>query len=326
MESANHPVSVTVQITERCNLRCTHCAVDSAPDRKPAWTEEMVEQLFDQIGNSQPILDLTGGEPLMAWPILHRFGAEAARRSILWGFTSNGTLMDEQKAQTLKALNVYAVKISLDGLRTSHERVRGPGSFERAVRAIRILRAKDITVGVQTALGMHNISDLPELIQFLDDDDVNTLILFPLMPMGRQAGNTRDVVRGTALRDLVLSVRGQTTRRLRIHMELPQCGSLMHAEEDNVSVRCIVGHMLHFTAGGEAWPCPIYPYRLGTLHDDTVLSLMDHKLQAALRSRDGILGACGSCRSFSKCGGGCRAVAFMSSNNIYAPDPYCWEC
>jgi radical SAM protein with 4Fe4S-binding SPASM domain len=316
--------SVTVQITARCNLLCTHCAVDSSANVTTSWTEAMVLDLFNQLGRHTPILDLTGGEPLLEWDILTSFGRQAALRQMFWGLTTNGTLLTDERIDELVSLNIYGVKVSMDGLAPRHDAVRGSGAFDKAGRAVERLVKKGVRVGVQTAVSRRNQGDIPQLISMLDELGITTLILFPLMPLGRQAGSPDAILSGKALKRFILGLRNVSTRHMHIHMELPHCASLLQESQTDDRAQCGAGYMLHYTAGGEALPCPVFPLSLGNLFDDPIDELMRHSVMKELRSRTGIGPPCSSCESFAQCGGGCRAMAYVFSGDLRGPDPYCW--
>ncbi len=316
--------SVTVQITARCNLLCTHCAVESSAGATTSWSEEMVSELFDQLGQHAPILDLTGGEPLLEWDILTSFGREAAARQMFWGLTTNGTLLTDDRIDELAALSIYGVKVSMDGLAPRHDAVRGAGTFTKAQRAVQRLVKKGVRVGVQTAVSRHNQEDIPQLISTLDDLGITTLILFPLMPLGRQAGSPEAILTGESLKRFILGLRAISTHHMHIHMELPHCASLLQESRTDDRAQCGAGYMLHYTAEGQALPCPVFPLSLGKLLDDPIDKLMQHPVMEALRSRADVGAPCNTCESFAQCGGGCRAMAYLFSGNLRGPDPYCW--
>jgi len=316
--------SVTVQITARCNLLCTHCAVESSANETISWSQEMVSELFRQLGGHTPILDLTGGEPLLAWDILTSFGRQAALREMFWGLTTNGTLLTEDRIHELVSLNVYGVKVSMDGLASRHDAVRGAGTFAKARRAVDLLVKRGVRVGVQTAVSRENQGDIPQLVAMLDDLGINTMILFPLMPLGRQADSPESILSGQSLKRFILDLKDISTHRMRIHMELPHCASLFEEKTTDDRAQCGAGYMLHYTAKGQALPCPVFPLTLGTLFADSIDKLMRHAVMKELRDRAGIGPPCNNCDSFAQCGGGCRAMAYVFSGDLRGPDPYCW--
>lgn len=324
-EEAMLPISISVQITDACNLRCTHCAVYDPHSAGEVWSDAMVHRFFNLLGSRTPILDLTGGEPVVAWHVLTLFGEEAAKRDILWGLTTNGLLLTDDHIEQLLLLNVYGVKVSLDGTRESHEEVRGPGTYDEALATIARLVDRGVRVGVQTAVSWKNEAHISRLIETLDALGVTTHILFPLLPLGRQAAYPQHILPAAELKRFILDLRQIPTRSMRIYCELPETASLVSGPSRNEDARCAVGYMLHFTARGDAFPCPAFPLVIGNIHDHTIDELVAHPALSDLRNRQGIHTPCASCVSFSQCGGGCRAMAWVVYRNLHAADPFCWE-
>lgn len=144
------PVSLNLNLTRRCNLKCRMCEQHRRaagqppglswydPDRElplSAWTA-----LFDQVAAFHPRLYLTGGEPTLyrEFPGLVR---EAKRRGLLVHLQTNGTLLD-QMADLLVTAGVEMVTVSLDGPQEIHDLVRGQaGVFRRSAAGIAALVA-----------------------------------------------------------------------------------------------------------------------------------------------------------------------------------------
>jgi radical SAM protein with 4Fe4S-binding SPASM domain len=142
--SSSLPQEVSMQLTYRCNLRCTHCfqwneqGFFHSYDAKRRRSELDLEIVRDVVETTAPHsakVFLWGGEPLMH----SRFG-EIAR---LLGATprvvnmcTNGLLM-ERNAEHLLAIGPQLnLLISLDGFEEEHEALRGKGSFGRTMRNV----------------------------------------------------------------------------------------------------------------------------------------------------------------------------------------------
>ncbi len=93
------PYLIALNLTKRCNLRCSHCYLD-ATTRASGATDELTTQevyrLLDQMAvvNKHAIVVITGGEPLTRPDIL-----DIARYAVTLGFMvvfgTNGMLIDD---------------------------------------------------------------------------------------------------------------------------------------------------------------------------------------------------------------------------------------
>ncbi len=144
------PVSLSLNLTRRCNLKCWMCEQHRHQSRGSSvlsWYDPARElplavwrNLLKQVAYFRPRLYLTGGEPLL-YPHLPELILEAKKRGLLVHLQTNGTLLD-RAAQELVAAAVEMVTVSLDGPPEIHDRIRGQrGAFRRTREGIAALLA-----------------------------------------------------------------------------------------------------------------------------------------------------------------------------------------
>jgi SynChlorMet cassette radical SAM/SPASM protein ScmE len=167
------PRSVDVEITSRCNLRCRYCYYFDNPSvtYKDLPTDEWLK-FFDELGQCA-VMDVTiqGGEPFIRkdLPVLID---GIVKNQMRFSILSNGTLIDDEIAAYIADTGrCDSVQVSVDGsCSETHDVCRGKGSFEGAIRGIRILRHHDIPVTVRVTIHHYNIHDLENIAHFLLDD------------------------------------------------------------------------------------------------------------------------------------------------------------
>lgn len=131
--------------TLRCNLRCRHCG-SSCEGKSPVreLTTAEVTGILDTIAadfNPRRIfVSITGGEPLLRKD-LFEVVAHMTQLGMRSCIVTNGTLLDEDKARRLWAAGMRTICVSVDGLESDHDAVRGPGSWAKAMAGIRAARA-----------------------------------------------------------------------------------------------------------------------------------------------------------------------------------------
>ncbi len=142
------PVSLSLNLTRRCNLKCRMCEQHRHQSRSSttlSWYDPARElplaawqDLLDQVAYFRPRLYLTGGEPLL-YPHFPELIREAKKRGFLLHLQTNGTLLD-RAADHLVAAGVEMVTVSLDGPVEIHDRIRGQrGAFRRTQEGIAAL-------------------------------------------------------------------------------------------------------------------------------------------------------------------------------------------
>ena len=108
---------------------------------------------------------------LPAAPTLHRQFAEIVRlvcaASYRFGFVSNGSNFSHHYALLIEHREwLDGVTFSLDGAReTTHDRLRGKGSYRQAMRAASICMFKEIPFTLNMVLTAENRSELREMIE-----------------------------------------------------------------------------------------------------------------------------------------------------------------
>lgn len=117
------------ECTLRCNLNCIHCGSDC---KKDSSINDMPAKDFfsaiDQIKNivipNKTMIVLTGGEVLLRKD-LDLIGVNLYRRGFPWGLVTNGMLLNKHRLNSLIQLGMRAVTVSLDGMESSHNWMRG---------------------------------------------------------------------------------------------------------------------------------------------------------------------------------------------------------
>jgi len=186
------PIAATFSVTDRCPLACRHCFLD----RKPAsadgeLTLREIEGLLDQLRDAGTLyLTLTGGEPFLRGDILDIVAAARKRRFAVSLLTS-GHLCDDRTMDTLAALWPEAVQVSLYGHDTAtHDAFTGvPGSFDRALRTLRGLRDRGVSVTAAVSLNTLTAPHIRRLAALLRAEEVPVSYNVTMLP---SRGGTTD--------------------------------------------------------------------------------------------------------------------------------------
>lgn len=178
--------SLKIKIISTCNLRCEMCKYWRMPkqslDRRTIFA---VLESAASLGCSK--VHFSGGEVTLH-PHLDAVIARGSTLGMRVNLTSNGILMDRDRARRWIDADLRSAAFSLDGVRAkTHDRVRGvPGAFKRTVRAIRTLgreiaRSKThLRIRVNMVLSRRNLNELPALIRLAGDLGVVDVLPMPI--------------------------------------------------------------------------------------------------------------------------------------------------
>lgn len=179
------PVSLSLNLTRRCNLKCVMCAQhrhSPAPPEELSYYQPQRElevgdwiSLLDQAARFHPRLYVTGGEPLL-YPGFDELLRAAKARRLVVHLQTNATLL-ERKADMLVEAGVEGLTVSLDGPAQVHDAVRGqPGVFERAARGIAaLIRARrdrgrpGPILTLNCTISRHTLATLPQMADLARD-------------------------------------------------------------------------------------------------------------------------------------------------------------
>ena len=182
------------ECTHRCNLACRHCGSDCKvsgmhPDMPAGDFLRAVDSILPHLGrDSRHRLNIviTGGEPTMRQDLEH-VGMELYRRELPWGIVTNGMLLTPERFASLRRAGLHNITISLDGLKDSHNWMRGnPQSFDRAYEAIKMAaKADGVNFDVVTCVNARSLDELPQVRTKLIEAGVKGWRLFTIFPSGR---------------------------------------------------------------------------------------------------------------------------------------------
>ena len=153
---------VTVLTTLQCNFACDYCFQGDHGDynkhadrmslddsaRLSAW----IEQRLDELKPKRLTVTFFGGEPLLNIPVVYdqaeRAFAACQKRGVTLalGIITNGLLLTEELVDRLLPYGLAYVKVTLDGDRDTHNKMRplrgGQGTFDRIIENVRKVAGK----------------------------------------------------------------------------------------------------------------------------------------------------------------------------------------
>ena len=147
--------TMTLELTEKCNLRCEYCIYNETytGNRNFASGEmntETVTAAIDMLSKhsgEEVSLTFYGGEPLLRFDLI-KYAVEYAQKlmpekKISFSITTNLTLMTKEIAEFVAAIDRFSIVCSIDGPEHIHDQYRkypnGNGSFHDAMRGLKYL-------------------------------------------------------------------------------------------------------------------------------------------------------------------------------------------
>lgn len=276
------PVEWSWDITNRCTGRCLHCFNRSGVVERDELSHDEMTSVAEQIAALKPLgLCFCGGEPLLELDNICRLGPGIAAAGAVVNMVTNGMLVTKEVAARLSQPWLNAVQVSLDGATAAtHERLRqAPGSLQRVIHAIELLRAAGVAVGVSFTPTRQNIHQWRAVFELCRERGVTSFRMQPLMPLGQANLHYDELAPTTAqYRDL-----------------LQQYSTLAEACDDTIKVEwgdpvdhlirfgqfyAMTPYLIHVTSDGYLVPSVYLPLSLGNVRRHSI----DEYWQAGMSS------------------------------------------
>ena len=207
-------LNVTVLTTLQCNLACGYCYQGDRDDynkfadkmtlETASRVSEWVADRLDVVQPEELVLTFFGGEPLLNLPVMYELAERVWEATSARGVTmhitivTNGLLLTPEVVDRLEPFGLYSVKITLDGDRDVHNRMRplrgGQGSFDRIIQNIRQVAGR-VKVGIGGNFDETSVDSYPALLDFLQDQPfVDRLVKVNFKPILRTSPATSNGV------------------------------------------------------------------------------------------------------------------------------------
>jgi uncharacterized protein len=181
---------VTLLTTLQCNFACGYCFQGDHGDynkfahrmslETAARAAEWIAGRLNAVRPETFTLTFFGGEPLLNLPVVYslaeRLWTECQARGVRMKITiiTNGLLLTPEVVDRLTPYGLTGVKITLDGDRATHDRMRplrgGQGTFDRIIQNVRAVADRcRITLGGN--FDESSVDSYPALLDFLKEQD-----------------------------------------------------------------------------------------------------------------------------------------------------------
>ena len=308
-------------VTHRCNLRCAHCYQD---DYAAVCGKEDFPKLLDGFEallrkeGCAGHVNVTGGEPL-THPGLFDLLGTLGERGLSFALLTNGTLIGKSEARLLKELGVSYVQVSLDGTEKVHDRIRGEGAFDAALRGLGALLCEGVDATVAFTAQRENLRELPKLSRLCKDLGVGKLWYDRVVLPAADDKAGLSLSPGQSLRLMKKGAALQKSCPVTNERAL----QFLYAEPKRV-YGCQAGRrLLAVLADGTVYPCRRLPLPVGNAQQTPLDELYSSSPLLRDLRETAAPGACRGCRWEALCRGGARCLSYARTGDWRAKDPDC---
>jgi len=168
------PILGQIELTRRCNLNCIMCYSSPIEGLKELDYNEICSIVDDVAKEGCLWLLLTGGEPFIHKDFIKIY-KYIAKKGINIYIETNATLLSSQIMEVLHDISPVMIAVSFYGAtKATYESVtRVPGSFEKFMEGIKLLKKYDVPFRLRTPLTILNQNELEEMKKFADNINVS---------------------------------------------------------------------------------------------------------------------------------------------------------
>jgi radical SAM protein with 4Fe4S-binding SPASM domain len=312
------PVSITIELTRRCPLRCRHCYLPETAGRARPGRELSGAQwgkILRQLARAGGLyLVFTGGEPLLR-PDLPGLCRLAKKLNFDVRIFSSGHGLTAPLAAELKAAGVSAFELSFYGPPSVHDAVAGRGgSFAASLAAARLLKKSGLAVRMKVPLMTLNAGRAGWLARLAEKEGFS-VSFDPVIAPANDGGTAA----------LAYRLSGARLARTLEKIAPPPAQPVKAASAADLSVKdflCGAGHnVCAVDPAGNLYPCLQLPVKLGNLVRRRFSSIWTNSAwlkkwrQAGLKD----LKACAACPSLEFCSR-CPGISLLEEGDVFAPN------
>lgn len=263
----NMPWILLFDPTSACNLHCKGCWA-AEYGNKLNLTYDEIDSIIRQGKEMGTYFYIyTGGEPLVRKKDLIKL-CEVHSDAIFMCFT-NGTLIDEQFAADMMRVKNFVPVISVEGYEESMDSRRGDGTYQRAVKAMNLLKSHRLPFGNSICYTSVNIKDVSTeaYVDQLVDWGSYFVWYFHYMPVGKDA--VPELLPSPEQREhMYHQIRTLRGKKPIFMLDFQNDGEYVGG--------CIAGgrRYLHINANGDCDPCVFIHYSDSNIREKTLLEAL----------------------------------------------------
>jgi radical SAM protein with 4Fe4S-binding SPASM domain len=301
------PFTVHWELTYHCNLHCPHCYIASQDSREELSLGQITD-ILDLLKENGTLYVIFSGGEIFTRKDFFDIARYAREKGFALRLLTNGTLIDERIADRIKDLNPLSVEISLYGSSpATHDRVTAcPGSFERSVKALRLLGERSIRTVAKSLMMKQNAGEFQSIKQLALE--LGSQFLYDTVVIPRVDGSMEPCRN---------RLNGEELYRL-LYPEVREKKASARAQDYDLS--CTAGlNGLSISPCGDVYPCMAFKESGGNLTVNSLSEIQHSPIFSKVRSIAlSDLPECKKCELVPYCNR-CPALAWLETGDLFGP-------
>lgn len=319
----NGLLSLELELSRVCNLRCVYCYASSGQALENEISFAEIKDVITQaVGlGVKKIIVLGGGEPLLYPKLFEVIDFILEYKLVVDLFTNGLTLSDEVAAQLYERGVGVVLKMNSRKPDVQDYLAGKEGAFEAISSGLVSLQKagypdEEHPLGVETIICRHNYDELPDLWRWARKTGV-----VPYVEAMTMQGRAKEYENLEVSPEEVKTLFEELSR-----IDREEFGCAWSAHPPLAASQCARHeYSCTVTSIGEIHPCPGVNVCVGNIRENSLAEILHQSpvVQELRNIRTNIKGACATCDINAQCYG-CRGHAYQVTGDYLAEDPLCW--
>lgn len=322
-------------ITEQCNNRCRHCYQNEYSDKGLSMDNiaKVLENIVSFISDASNAhskkvkahINYTGGEPFLREDILDIIKHTMSFKMFEFAILSNGYLIDDEKIARLKTYDPKFIQISLEGNKKVNNKIRGPQSYDKIIKACKHYKQFNIPVIISFTANKENYKYFSQIVDIARKYGVKKVWTDRYLPVNRNDKIMMNIDETKAFFQSISKAQKKYKYK-KSDIMISSKRALQFLTAGRLPYKCSAGDsLLAIMANGDLLPCRRMPVKVGNLLQDSLSELYyNHDLLIRLRSENTEIEGCSQCYYKKSCHGGLKCLSYAVYNDPFRKDPHCW--
>jgi PqqA peptide cyclase len=325
------PFSLLCELTYRCPLQCPYCSnpLDFARHTGELATAEWQRVLTEAAALGVVQAHFSGGEPLLRADA-PRIIRHARGLGLYTNLSTGGTLLTEKLAGELRDAGLDSLQVSIQDAdaENSDRMAGGAPSFEKKIRAARLVKSMGLSLTLNVVLQRQNIGRIETIIALAEELGAERLELANTQFNGWALKNRAALLPSRAQVELAAAAAHAARERLKGRMEILY---VLPDYFEPFPKPCLHGWgrvFMTVAADGAVLPCQTAREIRGLKFDNVRAGSLEaiwfqSETFCKFRGSGWLPEPCQSCPRREMDFGGCRCQAFLLTGDAAVTDPVC---
>ena len=335
-------------ITNKCENRCAHCYIPNSEkerDNPNRLNFEESKRVIDDLVNLCeslnviPRINFSGGNPLLIrdFPQIMSY---AKGKGVVIGILGNPSPLNERNLELLCENGVQRYQLSLEGLRETHDEIRGKGNYDLTLEGMRKLNEKGIWVSIMSTVSRRNYLEIPAVCEVAFYNGAKHFDFARIVPIGEGKNLYNEQLTPSEFREFLFTMQRKYEdlvdkganpsfigRKDPLWYLLDKEMGMQRPFDKKAGVieGCSIGkNGLCLDVDGSIYSCRRIPLPIGDIRKTSLLDFFLHSNELNEQRNFEKIESCGNCDLLNVCRG-CRAVAYANTGDYFSRDPQCWR-